>query len=161
MSTQGDAIILVVAHKTAATPALLEAIRERASRGPARFHLLVPNPHHATWHPSDIAHPDVSEGEQVLALALPLIEEAAGAPVEGSVSPRHDPMDAVEEALHDGDYDEIILSTLPRAVSSWLHIDLPHRVSHLGLPLTTVIAHEGAVRSPRAPVAGARSRRAG
>jgi hypothetical protein len=161
MSTQPDTRVLVVAHRTAATPALLEAIRERASFGPARFHLLVPNPHHATWRPSDIAHPDVSEGEQVLALALPLIEEAAGAPVEGSVSPRHDPMDAIEEALHDGDYDEIILSTLPRTVSAWLHIDLPHRVGHLGLPLTTVIAHEGAVRSPQAPAAGARSRRAG
>jgi hypothetical protein len=70
-------------------------------------------------------------------------------------------MDAIEEALHDGDYDEIILSTLPRGVSAWLHIDLPHRVSHLGLPLTTVIAHEGTVRSPRAPAAGARSRRDG
>jgi hypothetical protein len=52
-------------------------------------------------------------------------------------------MDAIEEALHDGDYDEIILSTLPRGVSAWLHIDLPHRVAHLGLPLTTVVAHEG------------------
>src|SRR5438477_266660 len=36
--------VLVVAHKTAATPALLAAIRERATSGPARFHLLVPNP---------------------------------------------------------------------------------------------------------------------
>ena len=59
------------------------------------------------------------------------------------MSPRHDPMDAIEEALHDGDYDEIILSTLPRGASAWLHIDLPHRVAHLGLPLTTVVAHEG------------------
>jgi hypothetical protein len=144
MSTQSDAHVLVVAHKTAATPALLEAIRERAERGRARFHLLVPNPHHPSWRPSELAHPDVSEGEQVLALALPLIREAAGGDADGSVSPRHDPMDAIEEALHDGDYDEIILSTLPRGVSAWLHIDLPHRVSHLGLPLTTVVAHEGA-----------------
>jgi hypothetical protein len=143
MTTSDEALVLVVAHKTAATPALLEAIRERAERGPARFHLLVPNPHHASWRPSEIAHPDVTEGEQVLALALPLIEDAAGGPAEGSVSPRHDPMDAIEEALHDGDYDEIILSTLPRGVSAWLHIDLPHRVAHLGLPLTTVVAHEG------------------
>ena len=33
-------------------------------------------------------------------------------------------------------------STLPRSVSRWLHIDLPHRVAHLGLPLTTVVAQD-------------------
>jgi hypothetical protein len=78
----------------------------------------------------------------VLALALPLIDAAAGRPAEGSVSIRHDPMDAIEETLRSGNFDEIILSTLPRSVSRWLHIDLPHRVSHLGLPVTTVIAQE-------------------
>jgi hypothetical protein len=136
--------VLVVAHKTAATEALLDVIHRRAARGPAQFHLLVPNPHPPSWRPAEASHPDVTEGEQVLALALPLIERAAGGPAEGSVSPRHDPMDAIEETLHDGDFDEIILSTLPRPVSRWLHLDLPHRVAHLGLPLTTVVAQEGA-----------------
>jgi hypothetical protein len=146
MEASSTARVLVVAHKTAATPALLDAIRRRAERGPARFHLLVPNPHHPSLrHPSEVTHPDVTEGEQVLALALPLIEEACGGcPTDGTVSPRHDPMDAIEETLHEEDFDEIILSTLPRAVSRWLHLDLPHRVAHLGLPLTTVIAQEQA-----------------
>ena len=35
--------VLIVAHKTAATPALIEAVRERAARGPCTFTLLVPN----------------------------------------------------------------------------------------------------------------------
>jgi hypothetical protein len=144
MEASNPARVLVVAHKTAATPALLEAVRLRAARGPARFHLLVPNPHPPSWRPAEASHPDVTEGEQVLALALPLIEEAVGRPAEGSVSPRHDPMDAIEETLHEEDFDEIILSTLPRAVSRWLHLDLPHRVAHLGLPLTTVIAQDRA-----------------
>ena len=122
MEAERPAHVLVVAHKTAATPGLLEAVRRRAERGPARFHLLVPDPRHAHWRPSELSHPDVTEGEQVVALALPLIEEA----------------------LHDGEFDEIILSTLPRAVSMWLHIDLPRRVEHLGLPVTTVIAHDPA-----------------
>jgi hypothetical protein len=137
-----SANVLVVADKTAATPALLEVLRERAARGPAHFHLLVPNPDLASWRPSEVRHPHLTHGEQVLALALPLIEEATSRPVEGSVSTRHDPMDAIEEALHDGEFDEIILSTLPHSVSRWLHVDLPHRVAHLGLPLTTVIAQE-------------------
>jgi hypothetical protein len=134
--------VLVVADRTAASPALLEAIRERAARGPARFHLLVPNPaEHAELTDAARAK-DVTAGEQVLALALPLIDAASESRAEGSVSLRHDPMDAIEEALHDGEFDEIILSTLPHSVSRWLHIDLPHRVAHLGLPLTTVTADE-------------------
>ena len=51
MAASSTARVLVVAHKTAATPALLDAIRERAARGPARFHLLVPNPHHPDLRP--------------------------------------------------------------------------------------------------------------
>jgi hypothetical protein len=70
------------------------------------------------------------------------MEEAARRPVDGSVSVRHDPMDAIEEALRSDEFDEIILSTLPRSVSRWLHLDLPRRVAHLGLPVTTVIADE-------------------
>ena len=36
---------LVVAHKTLDSPDLLEVLRDRASRGPATFHLLVPDDH--------------------------------------------------------------------------------------------------------------------
>jgi uncharacterized membrane-anchored protein len=132
--------VLVVAHKTAASPALLNAIRERAAAGPARFHLLVPNPaEHAELTDAERHHRH-TEGEHVLALALPLIDDAAGSHTEGSVSIRHDPMDAIEEALDGSDFREIILSTLPPSVSRWLHLDLPHRISHLGLPVTTVTA---------------------
>ena len=138
MDGESPAHVLVVAHKTAATPALLRALGERAARGPCWFHLLVPAPAPAGWHH---AHGE-REGERILARAIPLMEEATHRPVDGSVSARHDPMDAIEEALQAADYDEIILSTLPRTVSRWLHIDLPHRVEHLGLPLTTVIARE-------------------
>jgi hypothetical protein len=129
--------VLVVANKTAATPVLLDAIRARVERdGAVYFHLLVPN---------------VPGGQAVVDRAVPLIEQAAHRPVTGSVSRRDDPMDAIEEALHDGDFDEIILSTLPRSVSRWLHMDLPRRVAHLGLPLTTVVGEE--LRRPRAEAA--------
>jgi hypothetical protein len=53
-------------------------------------------------------------------------------------------MDAIEETLQGGNFDEIILSTLPRSVSRWLHIDLPSRVSHLGIPVTVIVAEERA-----------------
>jgi len=138
MDGESPAHVLVVAHKTAATPALLDAIRERAARGPCWFHLLVPAPAPGGWH-----HPHGErEGERILERAIPLMEEAAHRPVDGSVSVRHDPMDAIEEALVSEAFDEIILSTLPRSVSRWLHLDLPRRVEHLGLPVTTIIADE-------------------
>jgi uncharacterized membrane-anchored protein len=142
LGDEAPAHILVVAHKTAASPALLETIRERAARGRARFHLLVPNPaEHAELTEAERQQRHL-DGEHVLAFALPLIDEAAGGAAGGSVSHRHDPMDAIEETLQSGDFHEIILSTLPRSVSRWLHVDLPHRVAHLGLPVTTVVARE-------------------
>jgi len=140
--THPHAQVLVVAHETAATPALIDAVRERAERAPASFHLLVPNlAEHAELTDAERAHRH-ADGERMLALALPLVQDAAGGAADGSVSHRHDPMDAIEETLHDGEFHEIILSTLPRSTSRWLHVDLPRRVAHLGLPLTTVTAKE-------------------
>jgi len=111
----------------------------------------VPNPaEHAELTEAE-RHQEHIEGEHVLALALPLIEDAGGASAEGSVSIRHDPMDAIEETLQGGDFHEIILSTLPRSVSRWLHVDLPHRVAHLGLPVTTVVARERTPANVTAP----------
>jgi len=144
---ESAAQVLVVAHRAAATPALLEAVRARAAQGRARFHLLVPNPaEHAEVTEAE-RHRAHTEGEHVLALALPLLDEAAGNAADGSVSLRHDPVDAIEETLHDGEFDEIIIATLPRSVSRWLHVDLPHRLAHLGLPVTTVIPEERVVPS--------------
>lgn len=131
--------VLVVTDRAAATPALLDTIRGRGARGPAEFRVLVPNPAPAEWHPN---HPErrdkVVEAEGVLKDALPHVAEAAGHAVEGVVSIRHDPMDAIEETLSTEPFDEIILATAPHAVERWLHVDLPHRVAHLGLPVTTV-----------------------
>jgi uncharacterized membrane-anchored protein len=136
-----SAEVLVVAHRmTAATPALLDAIRARVASGPASFHLLVPNPaEHAEFTDAERERMHL-EGEHALALALPLIDQAAAQTVTGSVSSRHDPMDAIEEMLQVGNFHEIILSTPPHHISSLLHADLAHRVAHLRIPLTTVTA---------------------
>ena len=131
--------VLVVTDRTAATPALLRAIRERARRGPVEFRVLVPNPAPAEWHP---LHPErrdkVTEAERVLLRALPRIQDAADGAVRGRVSVRHDPLTAVEEMLHDEPFDEIMVSVAPHGLERWLHVDLPRRVARLGLPVTTV-----------------------
>ncbi|MBV9292287.1 MAG: hypothetical protein JO222_07550 [Frankiales bacterium] len=129
--------ILVISDRTGATPELLRAIEDAARRGPARFRLVVPNPAQAEIH---MRHPDrhekAEEAERVLEEATPAIERAVGTRVVGSVSIRHDPMDAVEETLHNEPVDEIIVSVAPHGVARWLHQDLPHRLEHFGLPIT-------------------------
>jgi hypothetical protein len=143
MESSESARVLVVAHKTAATPPLLEAVRERAARGPATFTLLVPNSAHGLHVVVDPEDQEQSEAEQVLELAVPLLEDAAGGPVEGIVGDPS-PMNAIQDAINLRGFDEVIISTLPARVSKWLKLDLPSKVGGLGLPVTTVIARERA-----------------
>ncbi len=131
--------VLVVAHKTAATPALIDAVRERATRGPCTFTLLVPNTAHGMHRVVDPEDADINEAQAVLDLALPLLEEAAGGPVEGKIGDPA-PLTAIQDALNIEGYDEVILSTLSARVSKWLKLDLPSKVSGLGVPVTTVTA---------------------
>jgi hypothetical protein len=133
--------VLVVAHRTAATPALIEAVRQRAARGRCAFTLLVPNVAHGLHRIVDAEDQDDDAAQSVLALALPLLEEAAGAPVEGMIGDP-EPLNAVQDAVNVHGFDEIIISTLPARVSRWLHLDLPSKLNGLGLPVTTITAAE-------------------
>src|SRR3954462_15348459 len=143
MESSTPARVLIVAHKTAATPALLEAVRERAQRSPAKFTLLVPNPAHGLHVLVDPEDVEADEGHQVLELAVPLLEEAAGGKVEGMVGDPS-PMNAIQDAINIHGFDEVIISTLPARVSKWLKLDLPSKITGLGLPVTTVTARERA-----------------
>jgi hypothetical protein len=140
MESSAPARVLVVAHKTAATPALIEAVRQRAARGPAAFTLLVPNVAHGLHRVVDPEDQAQDEAQAVLELALPLLEEAAGSSVEGMVGDA-EPLAAIQDAINLRGFDEVILSTLPARVSRWLKLDLPSKVAGLGLPVTTVTAH--------------------
>lgn len=141
MESSAPARVLVVAHKTAATPALIEAVRDRAARGPARFTLLVPNAAHGLHRVVDPEDQEHSEVDQVLALALPLLSDAAGSDVDGMIGDPS-PMNAIQDAVNTRGFDEIIISTLPARVSKWMKLDLPSKLSGLGLPVTTVTPGE-------------------
>ena len=131
--------VLVVANRTAATPALIEAVRARAATGPCVFTLLVPHTASGLHRVVDPEDQGQSEAEDTLELALPLIEKAAGAKVEGMIGDP-EPLAAIQDAVNLYGFDEIIISTLPKKVSKWLHLDLPHKAAGLGLPVTTVTA---------------------
>ena len=130
--------VLVVANRTAATPLLLDQVQRRAEAGPCRFTLLIPD--------ADAR----SAGDWTLDAALPELERAAGGPVEGLVDGPF-PLESVYETLRTGDYDEVIVSTLSRRFSRWLHRDLPGRIRALGFPVT-VVAPDGRHVDHRATV---------
>ena len=137
VAPEGPTRVLIVAHRTAATALLLNAVRARAARSPCTFTLLVPRPY---WDP------DTEEAEATLELAIPLLDRATGGRVDGLIGDS-DPFVAVCEAVTAVGVDEIIISTLPARVSRWLRRDLPHRAQGLGLPVTVITAQQ----SERAP----------
>ena len=138
-----SARVLVVAHKTAATPSLLDAVRERAAAGGATFTLLVPKAVHGLDRVADPEGVSEDEARAVLELAVPLLEEAARGRVDGMIGDAS-PLTAIDDALNERGFDEIIISTLPTRVSRWLHVDLPSKARGFGLPVTTVVAKERA-----------------
>ena len=117
--------VLIVANRTAATPTLLDHIKRLAHERTSAFSLLIPDA------------PKSEHTDWTMELALPLLERAAGGPVEG-LAGEEDPFEAIRRAVTDSDYDEVVISTLPRRVSTWLRRDLPRRVESLGLPVTVV-----------------------
>ena len=136
---ESAARVLVVANKTAATPALLDTVRERAAKGRCEFTLLVPNATHGLHKVVDPEDQSQGEAEATIELALPLLEAAAAAPVDAMIGVP-EPLAAIQDAINLHGFDEVIISTLPTLVSKWLRLDLPHKVAGLGLPVTTVTA---------------------
>jgi hypothetical protein len=136
-SSEKPAHVLVVAHKTAATQPLLDAVRQRAQRGPSVFTLLVPNAAHGLHKVVDPEDQGAGEARTVIDKAIPALSEAAGSPVEGIVGDP-DPVAAIHDAINLHSFDEVIISTLSARLSRWLKLDLPSKVSGMGLPVTTV-----------------------
>ena len=133
--------VLVVANRTSASPTLLDAVSRRAAEGACTFTLLVPrSPHglHRVVDPEDHGH---AEAAAAIEHARPLLMDAASGPVLAIIG-SHDPLAAVEDALNASRYDEVIISTLPRRLSRWLHVDLVRKVAGLGVPITHVEARE-------------------
>lgn len=138
--------ILVVANRTAGSPELIAALRERADRSPAKFHLLVPaTPHGVAWA-ADM-HSAGSEAESHVRAAVERLR-AEGLEVDNGKVGDPDPVAAVEDAVNFHEFDEIIVSTLPKHLSKWLKLDLPHRVERAtGKPVEHVSASETQVEA--------------
>jgi hypothetical protein len=129
--------VLLVANRTATDEPMLEAVRDRTQRGPATFYLVVPATPRGLHRVVDPEVAGLEEAERRLALALPVLSQAAGHRVDGQVGDAN-PLAAVQDALHLRGFDEIILSTLPWRLSRWMKVDLPRKVRALGVPVLHV-----------------------
>jgi hypothetical protein len=130
--------VLIGANRTSATPQVLDAVKRYAREQPTTFALLIPDA------------PKSEHTDWTLELALPLLQRAAGGPVDGLTGTSGDPLEAVRTAVSEGDFDRIIISTLPKRVSKWLRRDLPKRVEALGVPVEVIVSSD--MRVPDAPV---------
>ena len=135
------ASILVVANRTAESPELLDALRARSVRGPCEFTLVVPaTPHGLAWAADTHSGESEAEGhrqafvDELRGEGLDVREAKVGDP---------DPLAAVCDECNFGEYDELIVSTLPLRASKWLRLDLPSKArAATGLPVQHVVASE-------------------
>jgi hypothetical protein len=119
--------VLVIASRTATADELRTALLARARRGPIELTLLLPAPEHAG-----------DAGTRLLSAVETL--RAAGLDVAGRLG-AEDPYAAVAEVWEPGEYDEIVLGTLPPGRSHWLTLELPQRIERLtGLTVEHVVA---------------------
>lgn len=131
---------LVVAHQTADSDELVEAVRKLARQEEdSGFWLVVPATpvdHLLTW--------TEGEGEALAAEQADRAKkalEAAGATVLGTEVGDANPVDAARDALRQQSFDAIVISTLPATISRWLRMDAVHRLEReVDLPMIHVVA---------------------
>src|SRR5215211_3933662 len=129
--------VLVLANETIGGAKLLDAIRDRHSRGEARFFVVVPQsrPRHGNVVYDDVVR-DSAQVRVDLALAFMKDEGIEGTGEVGDA----DPFNAATDAIGAHGIDEVIISTLPAVTSGWLRRDLPERLENeTGLPVKHIV----------------------
>lgn len=129
--------VLIVAHQTADSPDLAEAVARRAGDGACTFTLLVPARSPVLHSVTARCDDGLGEAEERLEVAIPLLSEAAGEAIVGVVG-GHEPLAAVQDALNALGFDEVMIAMLPVRESRWFRVELPRKVRALGVPVTEV-----------------------
>ncbi len=132
--------VLVVANRTADSPELMAVLRQRAARMPTRFTLLVPAvPYGLAWAADMKAGRSGAAWRAESGVAH---MRMSGIEVDAALVGDPDPVAAATDVLRFYEFDEVLVSTLPRGVSRWLRISLPHRLRRqTDLPVTHITAH--------------------
>lgn len=160
--------VLLVANKTLGSGEVSQFVQDRMAKDDCHFTLLVPAtprwdrmPMHRLRLENSLSGASeglgstaVDENEDNYAFARSRLEygldvlRGLGADADGDVGDP-DAGKAVMEILERRPFDEVALSTLPKGVSRWLRLDIPHQVERkFHIPVTLIKAQEGA--SPQA-----------
>ena len=134
---------LVVAHQTASSQELIQAVREIVERSPdAEFVLLVPETpveELLDWQDGDANRVAKRSGEtaktHLNGVGANILRISIGDP---------SPVKAIEDELakFSEQFDGIIVSTLPLQRSRWLMLDQPRRIERrFRVPVTHVVGH--------------------
>jgi nucleotide-binding universal stress UspA family protein len=130
---------LVVANQTLGGEELVGKLEELTAEGSGELWLLVPvtdteGRHQWDYPPIDRVIPDAHEIAAALAAGRLEHELArlrrAGLTAEGEVVAA-DPLARAQELLERDRFDGVVVATLPRRLSRWLLMDLPHRLARL------------------------------
>ncbi len=143
---------LIMANQTIGGEQLTAKLDELMSAGSCTFRFLVPvtdteGLHQWDYPPIDRVIPDahliaaaLAQGrlEHELARLRHSGIEASGEVVDAL------PVGRAQELLHEEHFDGVVVSTLPRRLSRWLVMDLPHRIARLSdVPVTHVEGNAG------------------
>jgi hypothetical protein len=139
--------VLVVADPQHTNAPLVHAVRRRTAGGPCEFTLLVPAVARGLHRVVDPEDACCEEAQATIERLRPALEAAAGAPVEARIG-AHEVLAAVEDAINESGFDEVIVGRSHGRVSRLLHVDLPRKIAALGASVTAVPT--GASSEPRA-----------
>ena len=150
--------LLLVANKTLDSEELSGYVRERMAKDDTcHFTLLVPATPHEGKPGSRVANEIAHAGSGVrvsdateraddwehargrLEYGLSILR-TLGATVDGEVGDAN-PAKAITEILKRKNFDEVVLSTLPKGISRWLGLDIPHQIQRrFHIPVTVIQA---------------------
>lgn len=143
---------LIVANQTIGGEQLTAKLDELIAQGRCELLLLVPvtdteGAHQWDYPPIDRVIPDAHRIARVLAEGRLEHELArlhrAGVEARGEVVDAL-PINRAQELLGEEHFDGVVVSTLPRRLSRWLIMDLPHRIARAtDVPVTHIESNAG------------------
>jgi GABA permease len=146
--------VLLVANKTLGSGEVSEYVRSRMAKDECQFTLLVPATPRWNSEPASRLAGGLARGSEAvgssqdsddnyefarsrLQYGLEVLR-GLGATVDGDIGDP-DPAKAIHEVLGRKRFDEVALSQLPKGVSRWLRLDIPHQIERkYQIPVTVI-----------------------